>query len=363
MKAIWHKFLWILCPVLGTMFVIPMLTANMKTMLNTLLIPAVVSAIAISIMFILRGISMGLLRRWMKTTGAKMNELIVGALKIPSIYWCIAIGLYIGIEISDLPRKYMLYVDKTISIILIFSITIALANLFVRIFENYMQKSDIPVPATGIVFGVFKGAIIVAGMLIIFNVLGISITPLITALGVGGLAVALALKDTLSNLFAGLHMIASKEVRPGDYVKLDSGEEGIIKDITWRSTSISSPANNIIIVPNAKVAAATMTNFAVPDSEVVFSVQVSAAYGGNLDKVERVTLEVAKKIMNEIPGGIPGYEPSVRFNTFGDTGILFSVSLKAQEWSTHYLVKHEFIKALYERYAEEGISFPVKTVG
>jgi len=340
-----------------------MLTTNMKTMLNTLLAPALVSAVAIIIMFAFRYISMSLLRRWMRKTGTKMNELVVGALKVPSIYWCIAIGLYIGIEISDLPRKYMPYVDKTISVIIIFSVTIALANLFVKIFENYIQKSDMTVPATGIVFGVFKGAIIVAGMLIIFNVLGISITPLITALGVGGLAVALALKDTLSNLFAGLHMIASKEINPGDYIKLDSSEEGTIKDITWRSTSISSPANNIIIVPNAKVASATITNFAVPDSEVTFSIQVSAAYGGNLDKIEKVTLEVANKIMKETPGGIPQYEPSVRFNTFGDVGISFSVSLKAREWGAHYLVKHEFIKALYKRYSEEGISFPVKSVG
>lgn len=340
-----------------------MMTMNMKTILNTLLVPAIVSAVAIIIMFVLRGISIGLLRRWMKKTGIRTNDLVVGALKVPSVYWCIAIGLYIGIEISDLPRKYMFQVDKTISIILIFSITIAVANLAVRIFENHIQKSDIPVPATGIVFGVFKGIIIVTGILVIFNVLGISITPLITALGVGGLAVALALKDTLSNLFAGLHMIASKEVRPGDYVKLDSGEEGAIKDITWRSTSISSNAQNIIIVPNAKVAAATITNYAVPDSEVTFTIQINASYDGDLEKIEQVTIDVAKKIMDGIPGGVPGYEPAVRFNTFGEVGILFSVVLKAREWSGHYLVKHEFIKALHKRYAEEGISFPLKTVG
>jgi small-conductance mechanosensitive channel len=340
-----------------------MLTTNMKIILNTLLTPALVSAIAIIIMFIIRGISISLLRRWMKKTGAKVHDLVVGTLSTPSIYWCVAIGLYIGIEISDLPRKYMFYVDKTIYIILIFSITLVVANLFVRIFESYIQKSNITVPATGIVFGVFKGAIIVAGMLIIFNVLGISITPLITALGVGGLAVALALKDTLSNLFAGLHMIASKEVRPGDYVKLDSGAEGTIKDITWRSTSILSPTQNIIIVPNAKVAEATITNFAVPDSEILFSLQVNAAYAGDLDRIESVTLEVAKKIMNEIPGGVPVYNPTVRFNAFNEAGILFSVSLKAKEWSAHYLVKHEFIKALHKRYAEEHISFPAKTIG
>lgn len=335
----------------------------MKAILDTLLAPTLTAVIATIFMFVLRYLSIYLLRRWMKKRGTKINELIVGVLKVPSIYWCIAIGLYVGIEISELPRRYILYADKTIAIILIFSVTIALANLFVKIFENYIQKSNITVPATGIVFGVFKGAVVAAGIFVIFNVLGISITPLITALGVGGLAVALALKDTLSNLFAGLHMIASTEIRPGDYIKLGSGEEGTIRDITWRSTSILSPGQNIIIVPNAKVATATITNYNVPDSEVSFTVQVSAPYAGDLEKIEAVTLEVARKVMNETAGGISGYEPAVRFSAFGETGILFSVSLKARQWNTHYLVKHEFIKALQKRYAEEGISIPVRTVG
>lgn len=335
----------------------------MKAILDTLLAPTLTAVIATIFMFVLRYLSIYLLRRWMKKRGTKINELIVGVLKVPSIYWCIAIGLYVGIEISELPRRYILYADKTIAIILIFSVTIALANLFVKIFENYIQKSNITVPATGIVFGVFKGAVVAAGIFVIFNVLGISITPLITALGVGGLAVALALKDTLSNLFAGLHMIASTEIRPGDYIKLGSGEEGTIRDITWRSTSILSPGQNIIIVPNAKVATATITNYNVPDSEVSFTVQVSAPYAGDLEKIEAVTLEVARKVMNETAGGISGYEPTVRFSAFGETAILFSVSLKARQWSTHYLVKHEFIKALQKRYAEEGISIPVRTVG
>ncbi len=336
---------------------------TIKPSLNILLVPAAVSAIAIIVMFVLRGVVFAFLHRWGQKWELKMDGLIVSLLRTPSIYWCLAIGLYIGIELSDLPRKYIFYVDRAIYIILIFSITLVLANLSVRVFENYVQKSNITIPATGIVFGVFKGIIIIAGMLVIFNVLGISITPLITALGVGGLAVALALKDTLSNLFSGLHIVASKEVRPGDYVKFDSGEEGTIKDITWRSTTVLSSANNIIIIPNAKVVAATITNYDFPDREVSVSVQIGAAYEGDLEKIEGITLEVAKKVMNEIPGGVPGYEPAIRFHTFGDFSILFSVALKVKEFGAQYLVKHEFIKALHKRYADEGIVIPVKAVG
>ncbi|HEX2965530.1 MAG TPA: mechanosensitive ion channel domain-containing protein [Syntrophorhabdaceae bacterium] len=314
-------------------------------------------------MLLIRGVVIKLLRKWMNKTGARVNEIIIRVFKVPSIFWCVVIGLYIGIEISELPRRYMLYVDKAISVILIFSITIALANLLVRIFEHSMQKSDIPVPATGIVFGVFRGAIIVAGMLVIFNVLGISITPLITALGIGGLAVALALKDTLSNLFSGLHIIASKEIRPGDYIKLDSGEEGTIQDITWRSTSIASPGLNIIIVPNAKVAAATVTNFARPVSNVIFSVQIALPSTADFGKVEKIALETARRITHEIPTSVISYEPAVRFDALTETGLRCTVLLKARDWESHFSIKHEFLKALLKRFADEGILAPVKSGG
>ncbi len=156
----------------------------------------------------------------------------------PSIFWCVAAGLCAGIAASGLPDPYSTYISRAIYVIFVFSVTIATANLFAEILGNYMRKTSIPLPTTGIVFGVLKGSILMIGMLLILSMLGISITPLLTALGVGGLAVALALQDTLSNLFAGLHIIAAGQVRPGDYVKLNTGEEGFVTDITWRNTTI-----------------------------------------------------------------------------------------------------------------------------
>jgi small-conductance mechanosensitive channel len=101
-----------------------------------------------------------------------------------------------------------------------------------------------------------KIVVFAVGILTILETLGIPIIPLFTALGIGGLAVALGLQDTLSNLFAGIQVIAAKQIRPGDYVKLELGEEGYVTDITWRYTTIRSSPNNRIIVPNAKVSSA-----------------------------------------------------------------------------------------------------------
>lgn len=336
---------------------------NARIVLNGLFVPSVVAAVAMAVLFVIRGVTFHVFNRWTKRTGAKVNGVIGDSLRTPSIYWCIAIGLYIALELSELPRKYVFVVERTIYILIVFSATIAFANLAVRAFESYAQRSDINIPATGIVFGVFRATIIVAGVLVILNILGVSIAPLLTALGVGGLAVALALKDTLSNLFAGLYIIASKQVRPGDYIKLNSGEEGVVTDITWRSTTIMSSANNIIIVPNAHVASATITNYELPERQMYVSVQVTAPYTGDLGRIEEITCEVARAVMNGLPGAVPGQEPSVRFHTFGDTGVGFSVNVKIEDYSSIFAVRHHLIKALHKRYAEEGIAIPARNVG
>src|SRR3990172_6931279 len=212
---------------------------NLKIMM-----PVAVALISASVLFIIRGIAFRLLHRWAEKTETKLDDTIIKAFKSPSVYWCIAIGLYIGIAISDVSEKYVFYLTKIIHLILIFSITIASANLAGKIFRDYIKKSSLPIPTTGLAYGILKETILIIGLLIILSILGISITPLITALGVGGLAVALALQDTLSNLFAGIHILIEKSMRVGDFIRLETGQEGYIEDITWRTTRIRMLPNN-----------------------------------------------------------------------------------------------------------------------
>lgn len=329
---------------------------EMNILLKSLFVPSVEAASIIVGLFIARGIVIHFLKKWTAGSETAAQATILRSLRTPSLFWCVAVGLYFAVEFSELPRKYATVVDRTIYILIIFSATVAIANLAVRAFENYARRSDINIPATGIILGVFKATIIIAGILVILNFLGISIAPLLTALGVGGLAVALALKDTLSNLFAGLHIIASKQVRPGDHIKLNSGDEGVVTDITWRSTTITSPAHNIIIVPNAQVASAIITNYELPDSQMSLSVQAMAPHSADLERIEAIACEVARTVVSEVPGGVPDEEPSVRFNTFGETGIGFSINVRINDSGSLYVVRHNLIKALHKRYAREGIS-------
>jgi small-conductance mechanosensitive channel len=135
-------------------------------------------------------------------------------------------------------------------------------------------------------------------------------------------------------------------------------------DVTWRQTTIKQLPNNIIVVPNALIASAILTNYHLPERELSLIVQVGVAYDSDLEHVERVTREVAMEVEREVEGGVAGYEPLIRFHTFGDSSINFSVIMRGQEFVNQYLLKHEFIKRLHGRYNEEGIEipFPIRTV-
>jgi small-conductance mechanosensitive channel len=124
---------------------------------------------------------------------------------------------------------------------------------------------------------------------------------------------ALALQDTLSNLFAGIHILAEHTIRVGDYIKLETGQEGYVEDISWRTTRIRMLPNNMVIVPNSKLSQSVVTNYYLPERRMAILIPVSVSYDADPDVVEQTLLDVAKKAAAEVPGLLSGPEPSVRF--------------------------------------------------
>ena len=203
---------------------------------------------------------------------------------------------------------------------------------------------------------------VILGLLVLLNLLGISITPILTALGVGGLAVALALQDTLSNLFAGFYVAVARQVRLGDYIRLNTGEEGYVTDIGWRSTTIRALANNMIIVPNSKLGQAIVTNFYLPDKRLGVSIQVGVSYDCDPDQVERVLLDEAQSAANEIPGLLSDPAPSVTFDPgFGDWALGFTLGYSVREFADQFRVRHELRKRILKRLRQEKIDMPFPT--
>jgi small-conductance mechanosensitive channel len=172
------------------------------------------------------------------------------------------------------------------------------------------------------------------------------------------LAVALALQDTLSNLFAGLQILASRQLRPGDYIKMGNGKEGYVRDISWRVTTVQAMSLETHVIPNAKLASDIVTNYHLPESVCGITVPVGVAYDSDLDRVEAVTLAVARETQTDVEGGVPEYEPVARYNSFGDSAITLNVTQRTTEFGNQYRLRHEFIKRLHRRYAQENIEIP-----
>ncbi|HEC67216.1 MAG TPA: mechanosensitive ion channel family protein [Candidatus Desulfofervidus auxilii] len=297
-------------------------------------------------------------------TKLRFDDVLIRSLKSSVVLWCLLLGIYIALNFVSLPDKILALTQKILLVLVLFTAFLFLARFLGDLIQIYEDKIKGALPGASIFKNLIKGFVLVIGFLMILHTIGISITPLITTLGIGGLAVALALQDTLANLFAGLHIVATKKVRPGDYIKIETGEEGYVTDITWRDTTIRQLPNNIVIIPNSKLASAIVTNYYFPERELAVLVQVGVSYDSDLEKVEKVTIEVAKEVMQEVSGGVPEFNPFIRYHTFDDFSINFTVILRAKEFVDQYLVKHEFVKRLKKRYDQEGIEipFPIRTV-
>jgi len=333
--------------------------------LTDILVPLVIAVVSAAALFIVRGIVFRGLHKWAGRTETRMDDIIISAFRFPSIYWCVALGLFIGVVASDLGDEYTYYFSKAIYIILIVSVTLAAANLAGKIFRNYVQRSTLPIPTTGLAYGILKGTILVIGFLITLTVLGISITPLITALGVGGLAVALALQDTLANLFSGIHVLMEQSIRVGDFIKLESGEQGYVEDITWRTTRIRMLPNNMVVIPNSKLAQSIVTNYYLPEKRMSLLISIGVSYAADPEKVEEILVDEAKKAVGEIPGLLGDPEPFVRFIPgFGDSSLDFTLICQVQEFVDQYFAQHDLRKRIFRRFREEGIEipFPHRTV-
>ena len=298
------------------------------------------------------------LKRLAAHTRWSVDEFIIGALRGMPVLWFSLIGLNAATLNLPLSAENSRLIQKGLLVVGLLSATLVVARVAVSFVGLYARNMSGAFPATSIFTNLTRILVFLMGILIILESLEISITPALTALGVGGLAVALALQDTLSNLFSGLQIIASHQVRPGDYVRLESGEEGYVADITWRNTTIRALANNTIVVPNAKLASTIVTNYYQPEEEMSVPVQVGVGYGSDLDQVEQVTIEVAREVLREAEGGVAGFEPKVRFHTFADASVNFNVVLRAREFAKQFPLKHEFIKRLHARYRREGIELP-----
>ena len=312
---------------------------------------------------ILRRILFGVVRKWAASSDSHLDSLIIDTLRGPIVLWAIILGLHIATQNSEIPRRYLHYLPITLEALWVLSLTIAagrFAGNAVRVYGGHVTGTQ---AVTSLTQKLVQLAVVAVGLVWMLKVVfDISLTPILTTLGVGGLAVALALQDTLSNLFAGFYVSISGLVHMGDYLKLNSGEEGYVMDINWRCTTMRNLGNNLIVIPNAKLGQAIYTNYSLPQPRLGISVSFGVGYDSDIDRVEAILLDEATAAASSIPGILTDPAPSIRFTPGpGDWALVFQISFHVGEFKDQYLAQSEMRKRLFRRLQRENITMPFPT--
>lgn len=289
--------------------------------------------------------------------------IFVNAVKGLPIAWCSGVGLYWTINSLDIPPTISRLLSSILFTVIIFTLTRVIARTLNGVIDFYTSRTEQNMPKSSLLNNIVNFGIYAMGFLVILQYYGISIAPILTALGVGGMAVALGLQDTLANIFAGIHLILSKQLRINDFIKLSGGEEGRVTDITWRFTKLQSVNNNVVVVPNQNISKAIITNYSMPRQDITISVAIGVSYDSDLERVEAVCIETAKAILAKYDPTVMT-DPVVRYNQFADSSINFNVIMHVSDFMSQYVVKHEFIKAITKSFRRENIEipFPIRTV-
>lgn len=279
-------------------------------------------------------------------------------------WWSVLVGLWVASGYWPMTAEGRLLIWRAIFVAGAASVTLAAATIASRAVDVFATLMAPEVRVSSLTRHTAWGLVAGVGALVILNGLGVSIAPMLAALGVGGIAVALALQEPLANFFAGIFITLAGQIRVGDYVRLDSGDEGYVVDFSWRSTRLRMLSNNLVIVPNARLAQAIVVNHHLPAEDLSVLVEVGVDYASDLAHVERVVGEVGREVMTEVPGAVAGFQPFIRYHTFADSSIDFSVILRAKEFVDQFVIKHEFVKRLHARFEREGIviPFPIRTL-
>lgn len=237
--------------------------------------------------------------------GRAYLRVTLDTVRVPSFFWCLAGAIAIGIRFADLNARQDRLALNWLVVLLIVSFTIAAGNIAVRILALYTERQGLQSGFSGLSKTIVHVVVLSMGALILLNYLGITITPILTALGVGGLAVALALQDTLGNFFAGIHILIEEPVRVGDFIQLSTGEEGTITDIGWRTTRVLTGANNLIVIPNNKITTSILTNFTLPVRWLMTPIDIYTAHTADVDLVKRLALETVPEAKGILPSPDP----------------------------------------------------------
>lgn len=321
---------------------------------------------AIMLSFFLNSILFPRLRKRAARTQSAFQRMLFKSLKGEMTIWIFAFAAYLIVEIvKDTPLidlEIFGYIITGIIIVVGLSVLLFVKDFSDEIIRYMARKGRIP--NASLINNLIKFLILIMIAIFVLSLLNFDLTSLIAALGLGGLALALALQDTFGNIISGLSLISSKQIQEGDYIQLDTGEGGYVYDISWRNTTIQTLDEDLIIIPNLKISNSTVINTGKPNKGVRLRINIGISYESDLDLVEKITIQVAKEVIAAHPKGVTEFDPILLFSTFAESSINYDIIMKITDFDGKREIKHDFIKKLTKVYRENGITipFPIRTM-
>ena len=336
--------------------------------------PATAGAIAligIVAAFVFHKLIFPLIVRFTHWTPTDLDSRLVKSVRWPTTLGFVVLGIYLAFTVPlDLTESQQSQVDtvgQALGVMIVITVVVGLLSSAIDWYLASLATSATRVVDLRLLPLIRRagGVIIYAiGGLLLMDVLGINISPLIAGLGLGGLAVALAIQPTLANLFAGTYVMTEGVIATGDYIQLENGLQGYVVEVGWRSTRIRDWHNNLVVVPNSKFAETIITNFQQPTKAVNVYFECGTSYDSDLYRVEEICLEVMDTIVDSHPMAIKEYGKYFAFDNFGDSNVNFWLFVQATDRLGSFVVQSDMMKLLHKRFQEEGIviNYPVRTL-
>jgi small-conductance mechanosensitive channel len=301
-----------------------------------------------------------------RIAGKKKNfgEYILKKLSKPILLIIFFIGTYAALKSLIVLNEYYGLIDGGFFVIVTLLTALLISNMLTIMMLGYLKVRKGFERTPGLLNRALSVIIFLIAIIIILGYFKVDITPMVAGVGLGAVVIGLALQSTLNNFFAGVHILSDKPIRVKDFIELDKDTCGIVEDIGWRSTRIRMLTDNLLIIPNSKLADSNIINYSMPKQDFSIWIPCGVAYESDLKKVEKVTLEVAREIQKTVKGAVKDFEPVFRYREFADSNINFIAILRIEEPMARFVVRNEFIKALKKRFDEEKIeiSWPIRKI-
>ncbi len=317
------------------------------------------AVVGLVLVFVVDPVAKGLAKR----TTTRADDIAIRILRGPVFLLIVLYGTVNSLGILGLPSSWHRLLLSGSGFALVLVLTWVAYRVFRSILVEYGRhvakrtRSDIDtrlVPGLEKLGGV---VIVILGLVLAVQSLGYDITLFLAGLGVIGLIVAFAAQDTLSNLFAGIHLMLDRPFRIGDMIELDDGTVCRVQDIGLRSTKLYwGKSHDIIIMPNKEMAGRKIINYMRPDRRFVMNIKVGVSYDSDLDRVRAVMTEVAKAHPWVIKDS--GFEPIWRVIDFAESAIVVMIIVGIDDVDHQWQLGSDLREQIKKRFDAEGIEIP-----